>query len=85
MFVARGTDAGQVRRGVVALGLDLPDGFQRAVLRGAARAEGDGKEFRLERRQLLARGRKFFHAFRGLRREKFKTEKSRVIGSLISF
>ena len=72
--LARGADAGQVRRGVMPLGLDLPDGFQRAILRGAARAEGDGKKFRLERRQLLARGGQFFRAFRRLRREKFKTE-----------
>ena len=82
---AGGADAGQVRRGVIPFGLDLPDGFHRSVLRGTARAERDGKKFRLQGRKLLARGREFLHPFRSLRREKFETEKSLCHGILIVF
>ncbi len=46
--VARRADAGQVRRGVVSFGVDQLDRLQRAVLCGAARAEGDGEEFRFD-------------------------------------
>ena len=83
--LARGADAGQVGSGVIALGLDLPYSFQRAVLRGATRAEGDGKKFRLERRELPARGREFFHTFRSLWRKEFKTEKLPGHKNLIPF
>src|SRR5450631_1017193 len=82
---ARRADARQVRCSVVTFGLDLPYGVHRAVLRGAARAEGDGKKLGLERRQTFARGREFFHAFRSLRRKKFKTEKLPGHRGLMSF
>src|SRR5665811_240522 len=53
--------------GYNALGLDPPYGFQRAVLRRTACTECDREKLRLERCQLLARGRELFHALRGLR------------------
>ena len=39
----------------MSLGVDLLDRLQRAVLRGAARTEGDGKVFRLKCGETLAR------------------------------
>lgn len=47
-IVAGGTDAGQVRRGGMAFAADFQHRRQRAVAGGAAGAEGDGKELRLE-------------------------------------
>jgi hypothetical protein len=67
-------DARQVRRRLVAFALDLEDGFEGALLGGAAGAEGDREELGLEHGQLLAHHAQLVGAFGGLRREEFDGE-----------
>ena len=66
--------ARQVRRSGHAFGQDFAHRRQRAVLRGAARAEGDGAEPGLQRIQARARGAQLFSAFGGFGREEFKAQ-----------
>ena len=69
--LAGGADARQVRRGLVAFLLDLEDGFEGAILGGAARAKGDREELGLEHGELLAHRAQLVRAFGRLRGEEF--------------
>src|SRR6185437_6594458 len=72
--LATGGDAGDVRRGVLALGDDLERRGERALARGAARAVRDGEERGRELRELLPRRAQLLHAFGRLRREELEAE-----------
>src|SRR6266581_3341061 len=75
---ARGADAGDMGRRLVARGLDLQDGLKRAVPGGAARAVGAREEPGLQLRELLPGRAQPLHPFRGLRREKLEAEGARM-------
>ncbi len=72
--LARGSHARQVRRGLDAFALDLQHGIQRALLGGAAGAEGHRDELGLQRSELRTRVAQLLGALRRLGREEFKAE-----------
>jgi hypothetical protein len=81
--LARLADARQVRRRRAALGHDLRHRLQRAVLRGAAGAEGDRAELGLQRIQLLARSAQLVGAFGRLGGKKFEADRMVFMDALL--
>jgi len=61
-----------MRRRLQPLLRHVDDGIERALLRRAARAEGDGHELRLEQRELLTGGAQLVDAFLRFWREEFE-------------
>src|SRR4029077_18155186 len=71
-------DAGDVRSGRMARGLDLEHGLERPVARRAPRAVGAGKEPRLQLRKLLPGRTQLLHAFGRLGGKELEAESRRM-------
>src|SRR5207244_8061287 len=59
--------------------LDLEDGLQRALPRGAARAVSAGEKAGLQLRELPPGRAQLFHPFRGFRRDELEAEGARML------
>src|SRR5205085_4361356 len=67
-----GSDARDVRRGLVSRGADVEHGLERAFARRAAGAIGAREEARLEPGELVPRGAQLLLSLRRLRREELE-------------
>jgi hypothetical protein len=76
---ARRADAGDVRGGGMARGLDLEHRLERPVAGRAARPVGAGEEPGLELRELLPGRAQPLHPFRGFRRDELEAEGLRML------